>query len=380
MTRLLEPLTADQQKLIELIAETYRTYDGQAPVWEYLELEFDRLQGDARATLDSLPRVGGPAHTSRQYGLVWYDQRIPANDTRVQLTVAGRHHVGGAVEMDHLEDFIIILKRLTQARREYTMSPIEAQSAYITQRELTHMIGGLNKSKVTIFRQTAAYEPLFMGSINDAEDPEDGWKLQLRRELVLYDGIQTWEDYINRVAELLTPPTPTAEPAALSPLGLVSAFDYLNVVWQLHFEKPLVQPLNGERTARLAFDVTTTDELNAQVSSVAEIIKTLSVSGDPTVNKTAVSRLTPFINSKKDLDTTSVQRIEEAVEILKAVQSMRNSLWQHSGTEHRGVAAIKLLGLSYPITDPTTAWRSIQRKVIEALTALREEIQAAPNI
>jgi hypothetical protein len=380
MTRLLEPLTADQQKLIELIAETYHTYDGQAPVWEYLELEFDRLQRDARATLDSLPRVGGPAHTSRQYGLVWYDQRIPANDTRVQLTVAGRHHVGGAIETDHLEDFIIILKRLTQARREYRMSPIEAQSAYINQRELTHMIGGLNKSKATIFRRTAAYEPLFMGSINDAENPEDGWKLQLRRELVLYDGIETWEDYINKVAELLTPPALTAEPAVLSPLGLVSAFDYLNVVWQLHFEKPLVQPLNGERTARLAFDVTTTDELNAQVSSVAEIIKTLSVSGDPTVNKTAVSRLTPFINSKKYVDSTSIQRIEEAVEVLKAVQSVRNSLWQHSGTEHRGVAAVKLLGLSYPITDAAIAWRSIQKKIIDALTALREEIQAAPSI
>lgn len=57
MTNLLEPLTADQQQLIALIAETYHTHNGQAPVWEYIELEFDRLQLDAQATLQVLKAV-----------------------------------------------------------------------------------------------------------------------------------------------------------------------------------------------------------------------------------------------------------------------------------------------------------------------------------
>lgn len=60
---------------------------------------------------------------------------------------------------------------------------------------------------------------------------------------------------------------------------------------------------------------------------------------------------------------------------LRHVADVRNALFQHSGTEHRGVNALTELGIEYPITDWQAAWAAIQRRTIDAFNRLREEIQ-----
>jgi hypothetical protein len=49
---------------------------------------------------------------------------------------------------------------------------------------------------------------------------------------------------------------------------------------------------------------------------------------------------------------------------------------QHTGTENRGAEALGRLGIPYPIVDPDLAWETIKRRMIDALIAIREEIQS----
>lgn len=57
MAGLLDPLTPDQQTLVDLVAEAF-TLDDEWPVFDYLEGWFDREDKNAAETLASFPRVG----------------------------------------------------------------------------------------------------------------------------------------------------------------------------------------------------------------------------------------------------------------------------------------------------------------------------------
>lgn len=157
-----------------------------------------------------------------------------------------------------------------------------------------------------------------------------------------------------------------------SPLDLVATLDYFNAVWQLHFDtkNPIIRLFGAERTARLVYEVRTAEEFSSQVSCLADIFKNMRVSG---ADKTPLARLQSSL--KLALPEDSANRIEAATDTLCRVADVRNALFQHGGTEHRGVSALTQLGIEYPITDWQVAWATIQRKTIDAFTALREEIQ-----
>ena len=66
MPGLLDPLTPDQQRLVDLVAEAF-AIDGEWPIFDYLEAKFDQEHKDAWETLYSLPRVG-----RWNYGAAWW--------------------------------------------------------------------------------------------------------------------------------------------------------------------------------------------------------------------------------------------------------------------------------------------------------------------
>jgi hypothetical protein len=140
--------------------------------------------------------------------------------------------------------------------------------------------------------------------------------------------------------------------------------------------KPLVALLNGERTARLAYAVQTNDELSSQVS-VAELLKNLRVSGNSAADKTPLARMRCYLAS--ELDPASHSRVDAAIDILDDITRVRNAL-QHAGAEHRGADALQRLGSGYPVTDPSHTWVVLQQQTINALTALREEVQTGHSV
>ena len=377
MSTLLQPLNEAQLKLLELIAITQQDYHA-APTWSYIEHEFDRIDMDAAEVLSSLPFVGSLRPGSRHYGLVWTDSNIPMPSAKVYLTVAGRHHVQG-IEQKNTEAFVVLLKRLVTARLNIPMSPVEVQTTYATCQELRDQAvsysspifesGTLEQVKVLV-----DYEPVLASTVTSAPDKRGGWRVELRRELALYKSVESVEQYITRVSELLTPPTVELVESIPSPFGIVAAFDYLDVVWRLRFGKPLVQSISAERTARLAFPVNTRDALNSQLSSCAELLKGLRIPRDSGGHP--VQSIASFLEQDSVLDEAALVRVRDAVADLGAVVNIRNAQ-QHGGGQERGVEATRTLGLSYPIVDPSFAWSVIERRIVAALTTLREEIHAS---
>ncbi len=87
----------------------------------------------------------------------------------------------------------------------------------------------------------------------------------------------------------------------------------------------------------------------------------------------------PHLQAELTPDDATLARLENAVAVLAAVTNVRNSL-QHAGNERRGVSGLTLLGLPYPVVDPQYAWQVVQRRTIDALGVLREEIQAGHSL
>ena len=168
--------------------------------------------------------------------------------------------------------------------------------------------------------------------------------------------------------ELFTPAVQESAPVLPSPLELVATLDYFNAVWQLHFDpkRPIIRLFGAERTASLVYGVGNAEEFSTQVSSLADVLKNMQVSGE---GKLPLERLKTSL--KSELPCDSVTRIDSAIETLRHVANVRNALFQHSGTEHRGVNALTQLGIEYPFLDWQTAWAAIQRRTIDAFNALR---------
>ena len=57
---------------------------------------------------------------------------------------------------------------------------------------------------------------------------------------------------------------------------------------------------------------------------------------------------------------------------------VRNGL-QHASALPEAVAAAERLGFSFPVLDPDAVWWGIVNTVINALSALREEIATIPT-
>jgi hypothetical protein len=153
---------------------------------------------------------------------------------------------------------------------------------------------------------------------------------------------------------------------------LAAALDYFNAVWQLHFDqkKPIIRLSGAERIARLVYEVNTAEEFSSQVSCIADILKNMQVSGE---GRIPLVRLQVSLKSRLPADSAS--RVDNAVDHLRYVADVRNAMFQHSGTEHRGINALGQLGIEYPITDWQAAWATVQHRTIDAFNALREEVQ-----
>lgn len=194
-------------------------------------------------------------------------------------------------------------------------------------------------------------------------------------EIRKFAGVRTVEDYLERTRALIVG-EPATERLVLppSPFTLPAALDYLDVVWQLKTGKPLLEQPGLERSARLAFAVTSGEEANSALSALSEIFKNWRVPGVPGVGGHPLERVEGFLSGK--LPEESMDRVRTSVGILKAVQSVRHGR-HHVGGEASRIGAYEVLGLRYPVSDWSEAWNRIQAAVASAVDALREEVHSS---
>lgn len=370
MADLIAPLTNDQMALLRCISGPLAEH-GQYPVWQYVEAELDRQDLDAWELLLSLPVAGVRTPGAQYYGLVASDLN-PSDDSRPQLTIAGfyqlpefREKIGGF--------FVRLLSFLIERRKFAPASPFKVTRLEVTRKEIISQFPSLSPFLRTLLPGLFQYEPATWGGTSWIGTTGEEWSHAIGRRILKYQGVTSVREYLLRVSELLTPAAVTPPPAVPSPLDLVAALKYFNTVWELHFGQKIMENFDPERSARLAFGVDTADEFSSQVSTLAEIIKNLRSNGDPNLYKTGLARMEAKL--KDELPADAHARVAAAVGNLGNISKVRNAMFQHSGTEYRGLQALSDLGIVYPIADWDAAWRSVERKMIDALQALREELQ-----
>jgi hypothetical protein len=196
-------------------------------------------------------------------------------------------------------------------------------------------------------------------------------------------GITTVEAYLARVDELIGVRPASPPPIAPSPLSLPLAIDFLDTVWRVWNGKDhLFTRRDAATDAQLALDCTTFDEFNARLSALAIVLKTLNVPPMEDPARQATAKLGPLEQLARFLleelrESAAQERVARAVDELKCINRIRVG-GQHGGKKPstQAVQAFQELGISFPPTDWGSAWDSVRTRAVEALSAIREEIQA----
>jgi hypothetical protein len=371
MTDILASPNKEQRFLIGCIGKLFFRHH-KWPIFEYIEAECDKEGFEAREVLASLPEIPLTGVAGFRYGPIWHNSHyIPSVDAQMQLRMLGLWHLGEPFGLEIVDEFVRVLKFLIERRLSAPYSPFQLNKVTVTNAEIATQFPDMDPAIAACLPELLTHEPTTWQGTQQT-DTSGGWSIDIYRGILKYRGIDTAVDYLERVNELLTQPEAEPAPAIPSPLDLVATLDYFNAVWQLHFDrkKPIIRLFGAERTARLVYGVNTAEEFSSQVSCLADILKNMQVSGD---GKTPLARMQAFL--KTELPGDSNAHIDNAIDALRHVADVRNALFQHSGTEHRGVSALTQLGIDYPIIDWQSAWAKVQQRTIDAFNAIREEIQ-----
>jgi hypothetical protein len=155
--------------------------------------------------------------------------------------------------------------------------------------------------------------------------------------------------------------------------------DYLDAIWRTGKRGHLFTYPSAERTAKLSYDANTYDELDSQLSALAEILRSANRGARAaTTRKLVAARhdrpLAPLEDYLKNAtDVGGRQRVDEAVGTLEDAIAIRDAA-QHAEAGSRAAKALDALGIGHPIVNPSLAWMSISSRVVEALDSIREEL------
>ncbi|SCG78142.1 hypothetical protein GA0070613_6476 [Micromonospora inositola] len=358
---LLTAVTNEQLALLRIVGDVL-TDIGEWPVYQYVEARMDELGLDADAVLRSMPSI---SDGQLSYSLVRRDHST-APDTLVKLTIAGFAHLpahAGVWDM-----FLAVLNELSDRRVKAAYDPRQVIEVTLSGPDLLSDLGLQDEPLVRLLPEILRGEPSTWqggGNVNGGV-----WMPAPSTFVRRFRNVSSVDEYLHRLRGWIEP---ARQPAAVlaSPLSLVGALDYLDVVWRLRFGAGLLVVPSAERAARLAFDATTAEELDNRLSALGEMFKGFDVPGDQ--QQGTLRRLRVFLADH--LTAEAMVRVESAVTTLQNVTYMRNA-GQHMDAALQAAEALRSFGLTYPISDIREAWQTVQTHVVSALGALREEVQA----
>jgi hypothetical protein len=385
MSRLLDQLALNQQRLVDVVGEAFVAEKCQWPVFDYVEGALDYEGIDAWETLESFPRTG-----LWDYSAVWFvggnSRAKPPPELEVMLTLVGIRHSGALADFEPplIPTFFALLDYLVERRRAGPLSPRKPRDLTVNGSDVLAVLGDrghrVDLGPPRLLYAMMEREPATFGGSGSVPSDARLWTKHVVRDVFDYEGITSIDDYVVRLERLTAMPQPAAVPAAPSPLGLVANLDYLNTVWRLrHKGAPLFVVASAERAAKLAFPAQTPEEFDSRVSGLSEILRRLDI---PRVNGTSKPKkardrpLGVFENHVLTLvDPSSEGRVRQAIATLESVIFIRDA-GQHSPAGERAVAALTDLGIGYPPGNWSQAWETVSAQTVEALSALREELES----
>lgn len=372
---LTRPLPDEQARLLTLVFDACVKDGGRWPFYAWVEAKLDQAGLDPAVVLGGFPslRLAGP----NRYAAVRADQlmRTPAPNSEVQVTALGvallaieRHDLVDAV----VRPFFEALDCFASKRRQYEPPRHEVGSVNIALPELRDWLAkaGSLVEIPSLLAILEAERPLGL-TMHRPSSRGDDWVTGLERSILRFAGVLTIEDYVERRAAELPPPTPAGVPVVGSPLSFPASIDYFNAVWRLAFAVsagPFRFP-SGERAARLGLDVGTAEEFYAAMSAVEDLIKTATLSG------VRGSHPCDQLRNKliEDLPVEVHDEINAAIDLLWSGCQVRHTI-QHSGADNQRLKAWSTFGLSYPPPEWSAAWDTIRARLTAAVDTLRSDI------
>jgi hypothetical protein len=386
--RLLEPLSDTQQRLVETIGTVYRTEPGVWPTFDYIEWKLDEERIDALETFLSFPTVD---LESGAYSALWSSggpRAWPRADYTVGLTVLGINHCKAlqsfpanrsVPQIDLVRAFIDLLSVAAKRRRDEPASPTTVRTLEIRSDEVFNALTEryrFDQLPVRLLYDLTEKEPALWGAGGSLAPDETTWTRGLPGRLKDFEDVSTLDEYLGRLL-MLRQPAAQLPPATPSPLDLVAALDYLDVVWQhATGEKHLFRFDSMEQTAKLAFPATTAEEFDSRLSVLGDILRS-SRDVVPAPKKKRREKPLDGLKEhlKKLLGASAAPRIERNVRTLELVLFVRD-VGQHSAAGRGGAVALTELGVGFPVADRAQAWETIKAETIEAVNGLREELRA----
>jgi hypothetical protein len=303
-----------------------------------------------------------------RYSLVRVD-RYPSPDTLVKLTVAGLAHL--STFESTVDIFLRVLAELSARRASASYRPAEVIEVVVSGPDLVRDLKLSDEPFVSLLPDLLEGEPATWHGHGGTD--ERGWLHKPSTWLRRFHGVGDVSDYLSRLRTWLVPAPPAAAPVLVSPLTVVTAFDYLDAVWRGRFGQRLLVVPGAERPARLAFDAANAMEFDNRLSALGEIIKGFSIPGGSKAG--SLQQMEAFL--AQHLGADSMSRVRSALTVLHHVTHIRNA-GQHIEATTKAAAAMPTFGLRFPITDYMAAWHSVRAHVAEALDAIRDEIDDAP--
>lgn len=364
-----DPLTAEptdeQQLLLDKVAMIYLKH-GKWPSWAWLEETLERQDLDAWTIVASMP-----AEPTHGYGFLFpVRPSAPQPQDQIGLRIAGLHHVELAAQL--VSNLCTLIGALGTIRAGVALDPFANERPVATRQDIARRLHPPEPPEPSLLeflaKEPATWQCQVIGDLN-AE-----WGIQLAPVIRRFAGVRNVADYFDRLRSVLVP-APLAHTAVpTSPFSLPAAIDYLDTVWRLSFNRQLVGFPGVERSARLAFDVSTPEEADSALSALAEVLKSLQVPGVAGVSGHPLQRIVPFLENH--LPGEAIPRVMDAVERLNAARILRAAA-QHAGAQADAVRAHTVLGLAYPVANWSAAWSQVQATVAHAMDVIREELQAS---
>lgn len=371
--------TAAQQTLAESVTSIWVEH-GQWPTYQWVDHYMARHGLDAVETLSSFPTIGGPHAGGLIYGDVDYERSIaPTPGRRVRLTVAGLARQQVPRCGDRVTLFLHLLRTAAALERDTEIDPLTVTELKLTSAQLSERVPPQLRNGVPSLYDDLDQEPVQGFASRGGGGPDGSWNVTVDTRIRAYRAVESIDDYLAIVRRQLAPrPAPPPPRVLPSPVSLATALGYLDVTWQLHRKRRLLQEVTDLAGATgLAFEVGNEDEFRSRCSALMDLIGNWDVPGvSGGGGGHPLQRLAAYL--AENLDEDGMADARGALDVLDAVRRIRTGQ-QHAHRSHAVITALSELGVAGPPFDWASAWSTLRERVTLAVLDLQTAVARLPR-
>ncbi len=366
MPSLRDPLPDDTIQFLRVAADGHNAADGRWPYWQWV-----RQQLLTQHDLDAEEILRGMPTWKHNYRPAYAGNlgSPPESSDPVRLTVHGMTYVSPAVPsiQELVNAFLAALKIATIMQQGIRPRPTELVELKAPGDDFTRTVNMEARTSLSadqLFDVIKGEPATWRGAMRQ----NNLWTWDLTEvRLTPYTQVQTIDDYLARLDELVAIAQSPALPQYLPPMALPDAFDHLDLTWRIATGEHLFHVPRAAIPAKLTQPVASAEEFESRCSALADMLKSFTFPTEGGSLNNMKIRLSELLGDQ------AAGRAHAAVDTLRRIFDLRAGQ-QHHAADTRAEPAKTALGLTQFGSDWAAAWDHLRALVVQALTTIREEI------